>query len=259
MKHVVMWSGGITSWATARIVVERHGPEAVTFLFADTNTEDEDLHRFNEEAAAMLGGQVVRVADPQERDTWDVFDDERYIGNTRLAPCAKLLKQAPARRWVAANTAPKDSILYIGMDWMEPHRIPGNRAHWEPWRVEYPLTEPPLYDKDHWMEEARRAGLTPPRLYELGFAHNNCGGGCVKGGQGQWALVLKVFPERYAYHEERERQWRAKTGKNVTILRDRRGGTTKPLTLEALRLRIEAEEAVDMDDIGGCGCFTEAA
>jgi hypothetical protein len=259
VRHIVMWSGGITSWAVARMVVERHGADAVTFLFADTNAEDEDLYRFNEEAAAMLGGQIVRVADPQERDPWDVFDDKQYIGNTRIAQCSHILKQDPTRKWVAENTTPDTAVLYIGMDWTEPHRIPGNRAKWAPWRVEYPLTEPPYRDKDFWQEEARRAGLEPTRMYELGFSHANCGGGCVKAGQGQWALLLKVFPERYAYHEGRERQWRAKAGKDVAVLRDRRGGTTKPLTLEALRKRIEAEEAVDMDDIGGCGCFTEVS
>lgn len=251
-----MWSGGITSWAVARMVVERHGKEAVTFLFADTNAEDEDLHRFNREAAAMLGGEVVRVADPQERDPWDVFEDDRFLGNTRLANCSKFLKQMPARRWVTENTDPEDSVLHIGIDWTETHRIPANRAGWAPWRVEYPLTEPPLRDKDHWIAEARKAGLEPPRLYELGFSHNNCGGACVRAGQGQWAHLLEVFPERYAYAEMREERLRDKLGKDVAILRDRRGGTTKPMTLKAFRERIEAGRAVDADDIGGCGCFT---
>lgn len=231
----------------------------MTLLFADTHAEDEDLYRWNRDATAQLGIELVRVADPRERDPWDVFDDVKYIGNTRKAQCSHLLKQAPARRWVAENTDPEEATLYIGIDWTEVHRIPGNRAGWAPWRVEYPLTEPPLRDKDHWLAEARRLGLEPTRMYGMGFAHANCGGGCVKAGQGQWAKVLELFPERYAYHEMREQQWRAKIGKDVAILRDRRGGTTKPLTLKALRERIEAAEPVDADDIGGCGCFTETA
>lgn len=251
-----MWSGGITSWAVARMVTERHGKEAVAFLFADTNAEDPDLHRFNREAAAMLGGEVIRVADPRERDPWDVFEDDKFLGNTRLANCSKFLKQRPAREWVAANTTPEDSVLYVGIDWTETHRIPANRAGWAPWRVEYPLTEPPYRDKGYWMEEARKSGLKPPRLYELGFSHNNCGGACVKAGQGQWKRLLEVFPERYAYAEERERRFRERSGKDVSILRDRRGGKLRPLTLTEFRERVEAEEAVDADDIGGCGCFT---
>lgn len=285
MKHVVMWSGGITSWAVARMVVERHGIDAVTFLFADTNTEDSDLHRFNAEAAAQLGGRVVRVADPRERDIWDVFEDDRFLGNARLANCSRFLKQEPSKLWVAENTDPGDTVLYIGIDWTETHRIPDISAGWAPWPVAYPLTEPPLYDKDHWVTEARKQGLEPVQMYELGFAHANCGGGCVRAGQGQWARLLVVFPDRYAYAEEREERLRRKLGKDVSILRDRRGGVLKPLTLRVFRLRLEAAfraqpelrkllepgkvitripaaisaamaKVVDMDDIGGCGCFT---
>jgi len=238
------------------MIVQRHGKEAVTFLFADTNTEDDDLHRFNEEAAAMLGGRIVRVADPQERDIWDVFEDDRFLGNTRLANCSKYLKQIPSRKWVAENTTPESATLYIGIDWTETHRIPANRAGWAPWAVEYPLTEPPYIDKEDLIAEAEALGLKPSRMYELGFAHANCGGTCVRAGQGQWARVLEVFPERYAYAEMREERLRQKLGKDVAVLRDRRGGVTKPMTLRVLRERIEAKEAVDAADIGGCGCFT---
>ncbi len=40
MKHVVMFSGGAGSWATARRVIDR-GLDPV-LLFADTRMEDED-------------------------------------------------------------------------------------------------------------------------------------------------------------------------------------------------------------------------
>lgn len=62
--------------------------------------------------------------------------------------------------------------------------------------------------------------------------------------------------ERFAHEEAQEQAFRDETGKDVAILRDRRGGTTKPLTLTALRHRIDgAPETVDMDDLGGCGCM----
>lgn len=49
-------------------------------------------------------------------------------------------------------------------------------------------------------------------------------------------------------------------GKDVSILRDRTGGTTKPLTLAALRQRIEEQpDQLDLFDEGGCGCFTDVA
>ncbi|MFF5675284.1 hypothetical protein ACFY8S_35135 [Streptomyces hygroscopicus] len=258
MRHVVMWSGGITSWATARHVVAEHGRASTVLLFADTNAEDEDLYTFNEQASAQLGVPITRVADG--RDPCQVFEDKRWLGNTRLAQCALELKLRVCRDWLGENTDPADTMLYVGLDWSEPHRIPSNRAGWAPWPVQYPLTQPPYRDKDQLRAEARTAGLIDPRLYRLGFAHNNCGGACVKGGQAQWVRLLEVFPERYARHEAFEQRMREQLGKDVSILRDRTGGQTKPLTLAALRQRIaERPDQLDLFDEGGCGCFTEAA
>jgi hypothetical protein len=261
-KHVVMWSGGITSWATARLVIERHGKDNTVLLFADTNAEDEDLHRWNRDAAAQLGMELIRVADPEERDPWQVFEDARWIGNTRIALCSHKLKQEPCRDWLADNTDPASTVLYVGLDWTEPHRIPAVRNGWAPWPVEFPLTEPPFRDKEQLNAEARALGLEIPRLYGLGFAHNNCGGACVKGGQAQWVRLLEVFPERFAKVEAFEQRMRTKLGKDVSILRDRTGGTTKPLTLAELRSRVESSAQPSLfDDLdwGGCGCFTDSS
>ncbi|MGA4867516.1 hypothetical protein ACPB9J_33320 [Streptomyces lavendulocolor] len=257
-QHIVMWSGGITSWATARDVIAEHGTASTTLLFADTLIEDEDLYAFNEQAAARLGVPITRVADG--RDPWQVFEDKRWLGNTRIAQCSHALKQEPCRDWLATNTDPASTILYVGIDWTETDRLPGIVRGWAPWTVDAPLTRPPYRDKRQLLAEARAAGLPVPRLYRLGFAHNNCGGACVKGGQAQWARLLDVFPERYARAEAFEERMRQKLGKDVSILRDRTGGDTKPLTLAALRTRIEEQpEQLDLFDEGGCGCFTDNA
>lgn len=292
-RHVVMWSGGITSYAVARDVIKEHGTADTTLVYADTHFEDEDLHRWNNDAAAQLGMPLFTVADAKKRDPWQVFDDASWIGNTRIAQCSHILKQIPTRKWLALAAEPADTVLYLGIDWTETHRIRGIRKGYAhstdgckhnrcaalfdkdgqrlpgpgcanlmpvPWRVEFPLTQPPYRDKQQLMAEARAAGLQPPRLYDLGFAHNNCGGACVKGGQSQWARLLEVFPERYAKVEAFEQRMRDKLGKDVSILRDRTGGDTKPLTLAALRTRIEEQpDQLDLFDEGGCGCFTDAA
>ncbi|MEV5048221.1 hypothetical protein AB0N20_27390 [Streptomyces griseoincarnatus] len=258
-NHIVMWSGGITSWATARHVIAEHGPDNVTLLFADTNAEDEGLHAFNDAASAQLGVPITRVADG--RDPWQVFEDKRWLGNTRIAQCSMELKLKPCRYWLNANAGNFDeTTLYVGIDWTETERLPAIVRGWAPWRVDAPLTRPPYRDKRQLLDEARAAGLPVPRLYRLGFAHNNCGGACVKGGQAQWARLLEVFPARYARAEAAETRMRELLGKDVSILRDRVGGDTKPLTLAALRRRIEERpDQLDLFDEGGCGCFTDLA
>jgi hypothetical protein len=102
----------------------------------------------------------------------------------------------------------------------------------------------------------RRDGIEPPRLYAMGFPHNNCGGFCVKAGQAQFALLLRTMPDRYRYHEEQEEAMRVVVG-NHSILSDRTGGTRKPLSLKRFREIIERQGAFDRDEWGGCGCAIE--
>lgn len=255
MKHVVMFSGGAGSWAAAKRVAEEHGTDSLVLLFADTLIEDEDLYRFILEAAADIGGEFVRVADG--RTPWQVFHDVRWMGNARIAQCSHLLKQAQCRKWITEN-AP-DATLYVGIDWSEGNRMPAIVKGWAPWMVEAPLTEKPYLDKPTIIAALRAAGIEPPRLYAMGFPHNNCGGFCVRAGHGQFKHLLRVMPERYRKHEQQEEALRAHLGKDVSILRDRIGGKSKPLTLKALRERVEADPQTSSEDWGGCGCFTDEA
>src|SRR4051794_34291502 len=96
-----MFSSGAGSWAAARRVADQHGTDNLVLLFADVKGEDEDNYRFLHEAAADIGGELVVVSDG--RTIWDVFKDDRFLGNTRLANCSKFLKQKPARDWLDAN------------------------------------------------------------------------------------------------------------------------------------------------------------
>lgn len=249
---VVMFSGGIASWAAARRLAD--AGEAMTLLFTDTRSEDTDLYRFLDEAAADIGAPLVRIADG--RDIWQVFRDERMLGNTRADPCSKILKRELSRRWLDEH-AP-DATLVMGYDWTEVHRLERTQARWAPRPVIAPMTEPPYRLRSELMADLEARGIRPPRLYGMGFSHNNCGGGCVKAGLGHFTHLLRTLPDVYDQWERNEESLRADLG-NVSILRDRTGGETTPLTLRELRERVEAGRPMDMWDIGGCACFDEPA
>ena len=255
-RHVVMFSSGAGSWAAARRVADRHGTDNLTLLFSDVNMEDEDNYRFLHEAAADIGGELVIVNDG--RNIWDVFKDDKFLGNSRLANCSKYLKQKPARGWLDANCDPATTTVYVGIDWTEIHRLPAIERNYQPYKAEAPMCDPPYLDKRQVLADLRSRGIEPPRLYGMGFAHANCGGGCVRAGQGQFARLLEVMPERFAWWEQQEQEVRDHLGKDVSILRDTRGGTTTPLTLTSFRERHElTPEQIDLFDIGGCGCFVD--
>lgn len=257
--HVTMFSSGAGSWAAARRVQNTlvQPGDQHTLLFSDVTMEDEDNYRFLTEAAADIeGANLVIVKDG--RDIWQVFKDNRFLGNTRLANCSKFLKQQPARAWLDANCDPRRTTVYVGIDWSETHRIPVIERNYLPFKSDAPLAFPPYLAKTDILQALVNRGIKPPRLYDMGFAHANCGGGCVRAGQGQFARLLDVMPERFAEWEANEQNLREYLGKDVAILRDRRGGRVVPLTLRAFRERHEAKpEQTDMLDIGGCGCFVD--
>ncbi|MCK7627259.1 hypothetical protein MUU72_29895 [Streptomyces sp. RS10V-4] len=241
ITHVVQFSGGIGSFAAAVRVAEKHGTANLTLLIADTGIEDPDLWRFADDTSRLLGVPLTKVADG--RTPWQVFRDKRFLGNDRLAPCTRTLKQVPCRAWMQAHTNPADTLVYIGIEptARDRARIPAIARAWKPWHTRFPLCskwEPPR-TKAELLQEARALGVPPPRLYELGFSHNNCGGTCVRAGMRQWKHLLDVMPDRYAYAEAQEEDLRRLLGP-VTILRQRHKGVSRPLPLAELRRQHQA-------------------
>lgn len=253
MKHIVMFSGGVGSWAAAKRVQQVDGDELI-LLFADTLMEDEDLYRFLKDAAADVGGTLIKLK--EGRDPWQVFKDVRYLGSSRRDPCSRILKRQLLRKWLEANTSPKEATIYLGIDWTEEHRFDKAKAFWKPWYVEAPMLEPPYRDKLQMLDDLTNARIEIPRLYKMGFSHNNCGGFCIKAGQAHFAKLLKMLPERFRYHEQKEEGLQEYLNTDFTILRRRVGKKSTSFSLRELRERIEANKPIDLSEWGGCGCFT---
>ena len=254
MKHVVFYSGGLGSWATAMRIRETIPNKDILLLFTDTLMEDEDLYRFLEETSSSMGIELLTIADG--RTPWQIFKDEQFLGNSRVDPCSKILKRNIARRWIKKNYKPEDCILYLGIEWSEIHRWERAKEKWLPYTMKAPLCEPPYLDKLQIIKALKSEGIGIPRLYQMGFPHNNCGGFCIKAGLSHFRLLLKEMPERYRYHEKKEEELREFFGKDVTILRRQRNGEREYITLKAFRESIEKEpKQPELFDWGGCGCF----
>jgi hypothetical protein len=303
-RFLVMYSGGICSWAAARRIVDEYGPEGVHLLFADTIVEDEDLYRFLIEGAADLcgieRGVIVHLASaalaipPVEADRmaerkaalaslrvaaqtlipslhwiadgrtpWEVFRDERFIGNSRTDPCSKILKRQLMDRWREEHCDRLETTLVFGLDWSERGRIegdgkekPGHRALMMEagWRPVYPLDERPYLIRQDIIAALRARGIGPPRLYGLGFPHNNCGGNCVKMGLGQARHLYRTLPDRYRWHAAQERQALTVIGTTaLPFLTLRGGGKRRRVSMERFGQMVEREPDLFADHGWGCG------
>jgi hypothetical protein len=179
--HLVQFSTGAGSAEVAWRVVQQHGTNGVVLLAADTLVEDPDNWRFAGQVANLLGVPITRLADG--RTPMQVGRDERVVPNNRMAVCSKILKRELLRDYMDTHHDPADSVVYLGFDWTEEHRLRAAEAHWAPWTIQSPLMDVPLLGKPDILNLWRSRGIEPPNLYAQGFAHANCGGACVRGGR----------------------------------------------------------------------------
>lgn len=239
--------------------MEQVGKQNLILLFADTQMEDEDLYRFLDEAVQEMGVQAIRIADG--RTPWQVFHDERYLGNSRIDPCSRILKRHLCFRWLKQTMKPEETVVYLGLDWTEMHRYERAQSYWHPWKIRAPLCEEPYVSKLEQLDALKQTGIRVPRLYEMGFPHNNCGGFCVKAGLAHFRLLFQTMPDRYLFHERQEEQLRRALNKDVAILRRKKEGKTIPLTLRQWRIEMQQTSSRPLtpaeEEWGGCGCFTD--
>lgn len=261
--HLVSVSSGLGSAFAWKQVCDRYGPENVTGIFTDVNGEHPDNYRFLAATQYALGSRLVKLTN-NGRTIWDVMVEAKFLANTRVDVCSRILKREPILRYMRENCDPARTTLYLGIDWTEEHRFRRAEARWakDGWRTAAPLCEPPYLLKSEAQLWLDAEGIKRPLLYDLGFSHANCGGGCVKSGIGQFKLLLSADRRWYINWWENGEEYvrRSLDRYDIAILRDRRGGITRPLTLRELRERVEADPQCRFEgdaDLGGCGCFTD--
>jgi hypothetical protein len=250
MKHIVALSGGVASAWVADYVVKKINRDAVLY-FNDTKWEDKDLYRFLDDIAAYLGKEIYYDSDG--RDPEQVFYDQNFLANNRVPLCSRILKAERLQKY-----AEPGDILYFGIDASEAHRAVRISAIYEQRGIEcrFPLIEERVFKPQmfQWLESI---GIEMPRMYRLGFEHNNCSGGCVRSGKRQWLRLLRTLPEVYAERERVEEEFSHLAGKPQHFMKD--------MSLKQLREEYEAtadgEQFLDMFDgndtvsecIGICG------
>tara|TARA_Y100000310_G_scaffold126272_3_gene125077 strand:- start:24967 stop:25749 length:783 start_codon:yes stop_codon:yes gene_type:complete len=234
MRHIVSLSGGTASAVAADRVISRYGRDATTLWFADTRWEDEDLYRFLADLEAYWEIEIVRYKDG--RTPLEVAEDASIIPNQRRAPCALQLKVLPFRAYI--QTHPMPLTVHLGLDALEQHRAERPRAEYEAIPgvgVDLPLLWNPVAFPPH-HRETERWGIETPRMYRVGFPHNNCGGRCVKQGIGDWNRLRQWDYGRFVEVRDWEKEQRAKGGARAdyAIVRDQSGGKVTPVPLADL-------------------------
>lgn len=259
MHYVARISGGAGSTVAADRAVQKYGPDRVTLLFANTNTEHPSLYesiRYLNEVH-MKGVEFVHLRN-DGKNIWDVFNRFGYIKKGGTGCKASLeLKKKPLDAYVKSRWAPGEATSITGLDFTEEDRIErfDKVIHAKGYATWHPLTEAPFMNACAQVEQIMEWGYPEQVMYSKGYPHNNCGGGCVLAGISQWVGLYHDFPETFRYHRDEEAKFIAKT--DYPILRDRRGGDTKGMPLSILEERILNDDLKGLTEFRStCSCMT---
>lgn len=220
-NHVIFFSGGKSSFSVAHFVKQRYPEDNIVLYFTDTKWEDEDLYRFIDEAADKL--QLPMLTQSKGINPIQLMYKQRVLFNSRIGQCSTILKMKTAADYLKKNKVPEvhewrneqflkapfcpsekgfaeNTILYFGIGFDEMHREGPIRKNWQPFEVSMPLIDEiidnaavlKLYD------------IQQPRLYDLGFTHNNCKGRCVKAGQGHFKNLYEKNPTLFQEYKAQE-------------------------------------------------------
>lgn len=220
-RIISRFSCGAASAVATKLAIEKYG--TVEIFYSDPGSEHPDNVRFRADCEKWFGQPVTVLRSDKYRDTWEVFERNRFLVSHRGAKCTTELKRKPGD--AVRGFEPGEVEIY-GYTSDEKHRV-------ERWQKENfdRVIECPLIDrclsKDDVLRIIAEAGIELPAMYRLGFRNNNCIA-CVKARDNinYWKRVRKFFPAQFLRMAGLEREFgfpinrRSVKGKKVEVYLD---------------------------------------
>lgn len=237
-KVIVALSGGLSSAYVAKLAFDEYEKEDIILYFNDTKWEHEDLYRFLNDISTHFNHEIFYDSDG--RNPEDVFFDEKFLGNSRIATCSKILKAERLQRFyndgdiilfgINNNEKSKDRDKRLIDLYSNVSRIKKKDCF-----LRFPLIEKNI-TKEEILNYFQCNNIEIPKLYKLGFEHNNCSGGCVRAGKKQWKLLYEKLPDVFSERERVEREFNEIYDNKYTILKD--------ISLEDFRKKLDSNDFI---------------
>lgn len=220
-KIICWWSGGITSAVACKISIDLFGLENCRVIMIDTHNEDFDTYRFKEDCEEWYGKEIeVISAIPDDYESIQhVWRKHISLNVATGAICSTQLKRRVREKWEKDNEF-DHQVFGFEFDKKEFNRGLSLLKNHSQAKPIFPLLMLG-YNKDDCIRIVTEAGLTIPRMYQLGFRNNNCfKTGCVQGGVGYWQKMQREFPDKFNAMANMEHELTNAKGKPVCMLRD---------------------------------------
>lgn len=208
-QTIVVWfSCGAASAVAAQLTLAKYGNLCdVRIVNNPVAEEDADNRRFLSDVEKWLGVTIedCRNSKYPNASAEEVWDKRGGMSFPHGAPCTHHLKKEARQQWEARN---RHDWMVLGFGAEERARydmfVLTERDNVLPILIDAGMTRQDCY------EYVVNAGLTPPRIYALGYPNANCIG-CVKAtSPTYWNHVRKVHPDVFASRAEQSRMLGAK-------------------------------------------------
>lgn len=200
MRVVCWFSAGGPSAVAAKLALHDYGQDhEVVIAYIDPGSEHPDNLRFVADCERWFDQPVIRLRSKKYRDTWQVWEERRFLVGPTGALCTAELK----KRVRYAFQKP-DDVQVFGYTASEAHRAARFREENPGIDLVCPLITRNL-EREDCLGIIDRAGIVIPAMYRLGYHNANCIG-CPKGGIGYWNKIRQDFPAVYERMARLERE-----------------------------------------------------
>lgn len=215
----VWFSCGAASAIAAQKTLELYGQRnTVRILNNPVKEEDEDNQRFLRDVQQWLNHPIETVVSKKfpSCSAVEVWDRSKFMASRFGAPCTVELKKKARQEWESTNRV---DWHVLGFTYEEKKRhdrfVLTERSNLLPVLIDLKIT------KQRCFQLIANAGITLPRMYQLGYPNANCIG-CVKAGSATyWNHVRKTHPDVFEHRAEQSRRLGAKLvrykGKQISL------------------------------------------
>ena len=228
--HIVGFSGGIDSQATARWVLNREPAESVVLMNTDAGGNEhplttEFLASYSERVHPVItvpstvadmdgrapGAIRERGLAPADPLTFPLLGELKGRFPSRRAQfCTQHLKIEPQRRWMQANYTDVEVVRYSGVRWGEskPRRDRWRPVQWDDYfdcELRCPVID---WTKQMCFDYVREFGEPVNELYTLGFGRVGCAP-CINSGKAD----ILAWSQRFPAMIDKVREWEQRVGR----------------------------------------------
>ena len=197
MSRAVVWfSCGAASAIASKLAVKKY--KNIDIVYCDAGGEHESNKKFLQNVENWIGKDITILKSDKYDSHFDVFRSG-YLNGIYGAKCTTELKKK-----LRLEFQKPDDIHIFGYTVEEKKRAEKFENYNPELFVDWILIEKKI-TKENCLGMLWKSGIELPKMYDLGYNHNNCIG-CVKGGKGYWNKIRKDFPEHFNEMAKIERE-----------------------------------------------------